>query len=64
MLYVPILTNRFRIWSIIFHLLFCLCTYAIAGGVLLDRYGPQRLLTIACLICVLGTFLFTGTTVF
>lgn len=30
-------------------------------GVMLDRYGPQRLLTFACLICVIGTFLFTGT---
>lgn len=33
-------------------------------GVLLDRYGPKRLLTFACLICVLGTFLFTATSVF
>lgn len=33
-------------------------------GVLLDRYGPRRLLTYACLICVIGTFLFTGTSVF
>ncbi len=33
-------------------------------GVLLDRYGPKRLLTIACLICVVGTFLFTATDVF
>jgi len=33
-------------------------------GVLLDRYGPQRLLTLACLICVLGTFLFTSTPVY
>lgn len=31
-------------------------------GVLLDRFGPQRLLTMACLVCVIGTFLFTGTT--
>jgi MFS family permease len=30
-------------------------------GVLLDRYGPKRLLTVACFICVVGTFLFTGT---
>lgn len=30
-------------------------------GVMLDRYGPRRLLTMACLICVIGTFLFTGT---
>lgn len=33
-------------------------------GVLLDRYGPQRLLTFACFVCVLGTFLFTGTDVY
>lgn len=33
-------------------------------GVLLDRFGPRRLLTIACMICVIGTFLFTGTTTF
>jgi MFS family permease len=30
-------------------------------GLLLDRYGPKRLLTLACFICVIGTFLFTGT---
>ncbi|CDZ75757.1 putative sulfoacetate transporter SauU [Legionella massiliensis] len=33
-------------------------------GVLLDRYGPRLLITIACLICVFGTFVFAGTTVF
>lgn len=32
-------------------------------GVLLDRYGPQRLLTFACLICVIGTFAFTATSI-
>jgi len=31
-------------------------------GVMLDRYGPQKLLTLACLICALGTFIFAGTT--
>jgi MFS family permease len=30
-------------------------------GVLLDRYGPRRLLTLACLICVVGTFIYTST---
>ena len=30
-------------------------------GVLLDRYGPRRLLTVACLICVIGTYLFAST---
>ncbi|KTD62668.1 MFS transporter [Legionella shakespearei] len=33
-------------------------------GVMLDRYGPKRLLTFACMVCVIGTFLFTGTTIF
>lgn len=33
-------------------------------GLLLDRFGPRRLLTLACFICVVGTFLFTGTTNF
>ncbi|MBA2650615.1 MAG: MFS transporter [Legionella sp.] len=32
-------------------------------GVLLDRYGPRRLLTFACLVCVIGTFIYTGTSV-
>lgn len=31
-------------------------------GVLMDRFGPRRLLTFACLICVLGTLLFSQTT--
>jgi sugar phosphate permease len=30
-------------------------------GVLLDRYGPRLLLTFACFICVVGTFLFAAT---
>lgn len=30
-------------------------------GLLLDRYGPRRLLTLACFICVIGTFIFAGT---
>jgi MFS family permease len=30
-------------------------------GILLDRYGPKVLLTLACLICVLGTFAFAST---
>ena len=33
-------------------------------GVMLDRYGPKRLLTFACLVCVIGTFLFTATSIF
>lgn len=30
-------------------------------GVLMDRYGPRRLLTLATLSCVLGSILFAGT---
>jgi MFS family permease len=33
-------------------------------GVLMDRFGPRRLLTIACLICVIGTFMFADTVLF
>lgn len=32
----------------------------IVVGILMDRYGPRRLLTIACLLCVVGTVLFVG----
>lgn len=33
-------------------------------GVLMDRFGPKRLLTAACLICIVGTFMFADTLVF
>lgn len=33
-------------------------------GILLDRYGPRLLLSLACVLCVIGTFLFTDTNVF
>lgn len=33
-------------------------------GVLMDRFGPRRLLTLACLICVIGTFMFADTFLF
>lgn len=33
-------------------------------GLLMDLYGPRRLLTFACMACVVGVFLFTGTTNF
>ncbi|MCD6045704.1 MAG: yjjL [Gammaproteobacteria bacterium] len=31
-------------------------------GMLMDRYGPRRLLTLACLACALGTYIFASTT--
>lgn len=30
-------------------------------GLLMDRYGPKRLLTWACIICVIGAYMFGGT---
>src|SRR3990167_10225734 len=30
-------------------------------GILMDRFGPRRLLTFACLVCVIGTFMFANT---
>ncbi len=30
-------------------------------GMLMDRYGPRRLLTLACVMCALGTAIFAGT---
>lgn len=33
-------------------------------GVLLDRYGPRILLTLACFVCVMGTFIFASTQIF
>ncbi|MBS0359194.1 MAG: MFS transporter [Proteobacteria bacterium] len=32
-------------------------------GLLMDRYGPKRLLTFACLICVVGTYMFVSNNV-
>lgn len=31
-------------------------------GILMDRYGPKRILTLACALCTLGTWLFASTT--
>lgn len=30
-------------------------------GILMDRYGPKRLLTFSCMLCVIGTLMFTNT---
>ena len=29
-------------------------------GLLMDRYGPRRLLTVACFLCAIGAYLFAG----
>ncbi len=29
-------------------------------GLLMDRYGPRRLLTAACVLCAMGTYMFAG----
>lgn len=33
-------------------------------GVLLDRYGPKLLITLACMVCVIGTLIFGNTQLF
>ncbi|KTC88252.1 MULTISPECIES: MFS transporter [Legionella] len=63
------LRDHFNLSATSFGLLSAFYYYAyvplqIPVGVLLDRYGPRLLITIACLICVVGTFIFAGTTVF
>ncbi len=32
-------------------------------GLMMDKFGPRRLLTVACLLCAVGSYLFAGTTV-
>ena len=32
----------------------------IVVGLMMDRYGPRRLLTVACFLCAVGTYLFAG----
>lgn len=33
-------------------------------GLLMDRYGPRRLLTFACFLCALGAYMFAATNIF
>lgn len=33
-------------------------------GLLMDRYGPRRLLTLACFLCALGAYIFAGSNTF
>lgn len=62
----PALRSHFHLSATGFGLLSAFYYYAyvpmqLPVGVLMDRYGPRRLITIACLICVIGTFMFTNT---
>lgn len=62
----PALRQHFNLSATGFGLLSALYYYAyvpmqLPVGVLMDRFGPRRLLTIACFICVVGVFLFAGT---
>lgn len=63
------LRNHFNLSATGFGLLSAFYYYAyvpmqLPVGVLMDRFGPRRLLTIACLICVVGTFMFADTVAF
>ncbi|WP_133128385.1 MFS transporter [Legionella nagasakiensis] len=65
----PQLRNHFNLSASGFGFLSAFYYYAyvpmqIPVGVLMDRFGPRRLLTAACMMCVIGTFLFAGTTLF
>ena len=65
----PQLRNHFNLSASGFGFLSAFYYYAyvpmqIPVGVLMDRYGPRILLTLACFLCVLGTFLFGSTTYF
>jgi len=63
------LEEHFKISSAGFGLLSSFYYYAyvpmqIPVGLLMDRYGPRRLLTLACFLCALGAYLFAATNIF
>lgn len=65
----PALREHFHLSATGFGLLSAFYYYAyvplqLPVGILLDRYGPRLLLTLACFICVVGTFIFSATDVF
>lgn len=62
----PALRAHFNLTATSFGIMASMYYYAyvpmqLPVGVLLDRYGPRILLSLACLICVIGTFLFGAT---
>ncbi len=56
--------NATRIGSLYAIYYFIYAPMQLPAGVLVDKFGPRRLLTIACMICALGAFLFTATPYF
>jgi len=65
----PALRSHFNLSATGFGLLSAIYYYAyvpmqLPVGLLMDRFGPRRLLTTACFICVVGAFMFAGTNVF
>lgn len=65
----PALREHFHLSATGFGFLSAIYYYAyvplqLPVGVLLDRYGPRILLTLACTICVIGTFIFASTPIF
>lgn len=65
----PALREHFHLSATGFGLLSAFYYYAyvplqLPVGILLDRYGPRLLLTLACFVCVVGTFIFSATDVF
>lgn len=65
----PSLRSYFKLSAVGFGFLSAFYYYAyvpmqVPVGVLLDRYGPRKLITLACGICVIGTFIFSGTPTF
>lgn len=59
------LRDHFNLSATGFGLLSALYYYAyvpmqLPVGVMMDRYGPKLLITLACLICVIGTFMFAS----
>ena len=63
------LRNHFNLSATGFGLLSAFYYYAyvpmqLPVGVLMDRFGPRRLLTVACLVCVIGTLMFADTFIF
>lgn len=62
----PELRNHFHLSAASFGLLSSFYYYAyvpmqVPVGVMMDRYGPRRLITFACIICVIGTFMLGNT---